>query len=74
MAIEDNADDNGENLPCCDNERHNMLLKLFDHSVNENLTHRCQNREDEEVSCQLGVLAVEIYRHLELARHNCIRK
>lgn len=41
MAIKDNADDNGENLPCCDNKRHNMLLKLFDHPINENLTHRC---------------------------------
>lgn len=74
MAIEDDADDNSENFPCGDNKRHNVLLKLFDHPVNENLAHRCQDRENKEVSCQLGVFAVEIYRHLELARHKCIRE
>lgn len=42
VVVEEDAECNGENLSCGDNERHKMLFELFDHPVNEHLTDQCQ--------------------------------
>lgn len=41
MPIEDNTDDNGEDLPCRNHKRDNVLLELLDHPIDEDLARCC---------------------------------
>ena len=50
MPIENDTNDNCEYLPCCNDKWHNMLLKLFDHSVHENLANSSQYGEYKEIN------------------------
>lgn len=60
MPIENNADDHCEYLPGCDHERHDMLLELLDHPVDEHLPYRRQEGKQNEIESNLRVLTSEI--------------
>lgn len=74
MAIEYDADNNSKNLAGSDDEWYNVLLKLLDHPVDENLADGGENGQDEKIGGDLWVPIVEVDGQFELARNNSISK
>lgn len=67
MAIEYDADNNSKNLAGSDDEWYNVLLKLLDHPVDENLADGGENGQDEKIGGDLWVPIVEVDGQFELA-------
>ena len=58
--------DDSKNFTGRNHKWDNMLFKLFDHSVDENLPHSGEDRKNKKVSGQLGMFVIEIDCQFEL--------
>lgn len=68
MIIKYDANDNGENLSRRDDEWDNMLLELFDHSVDKDLPDRSKTRQQNNVTQKRRIVICKLVRALQLTR------